>query len=96
MKALLIIAPHFSAEQLQQAYLTAISWLNFEHDLSVLWLEGSGHLIERHQVAKQWQSLWLYGLQNSFHIGNDEMAVRSQKISSKAVEKLLQLVDCLL
>lgn len=96
MEGLLVIAPHFSAERLQQAYLTAISWLNFDHRLSLLWLEGSGQLIKQHQHKKQWQSLWLYGLQNSFHLGNQDLSIRSEKISPQRLVQYLPSMDILL
>lgn len=96
MKVCIVIAPHFSAEQMQQAYLTAISWLNFEHELSLLWLEESGRLIEQLPHKKQWQSLWLYGLQNSHYLGDQKMPIRSQKISAETLVQQLQTVDLLL
>ena len=82
----IILSSHQSQADWDAQYLLALSYLNFDHQLSLALLPNAMETCTWNN--KQWQALELYGLEACYHLGS-EPPITSTMIDSIELRKLL-------
>jgi len=88
MKVSVIINDHLSKQQLEHAYLLCLAWLNFEHQVNVVFIGQAFERIHSElKNQKQWLALKSYGIDAFYHLRIAE------NHPSSATEQHCQIID---
>lgn len=104
MKVTMVISAQMSAEQLERSYLLGLALLNFEHNLSLVFIDQAFTKLTLTPVnKKRWLALKLYGVNNFYQLNtvvHSNNAIQADKhcevISSATFNDLKSQMDLLL